>query len=62
VQKVKKNHKEVKRKRAPPLSLDERLGARGDVPIYVLSGGSLTTGDGERETEREREREPLISE
>jgi hypothetical protein len=33
-------------------------------PSYVLSRGSLTTGDGEREreSEKERERAPLISE
>ncbi len=54
----KENTKEMKRKRAFPLSVRrERLGARGGVPIYVLSRGSLTTGDGERERKKERERE-----
>jgi hypothetical protein len=32
------------------------LGAQGDVLIYVLSRGSLTTGEREREKERKKER------
>jgi hypothetical protein len=36
--------------------LDARFGALGDVPIYVLSRGSLTRLATEREREREREK------
>jgi hypothetical protein len=54
----KKSQKKLKRERCR-FRLDERLGARGDVLIYVLSRGSLTTGERERERERKKERESL---